>query len=244
MDTKSNEKKDTSISNKMPLMEAIAIVIFALLVFGAFVLSNNRSPNTAPDSTGNDQGTAMSVAYTNTTANIRTCAAPTCDVVGTYPPNTSIDISAEDVSDVAQLPDWISFSYSNADGSTATGYISKSVLSDTEVPVANTPQPIAVPSQVSAPAAQTTDSQYNTCIAEATTNYNQAWASACASQYSREQQQYAQCYQEYGDLKNYCNQMYPGRLDGSARCSLEGNDALQLNSGFTSDKDRCVAAYH
>jgi hypothetical protein len=88
--------------------------------------------------------------------------------------------------------------------------------------------------------------QYSSCVSDAETNYNQAWAGACASQYTRENQEYAICYSQYGDLKNYCNQLYPGRFDGSARCSLDqgsAGTATSLNAELTSDKDRCATLY-
>lgn len=94
------------------------------------------------------------------------------------------------------------------------------------------------------PQTQTRKEGYDSCVAAAQTNYDNAWTGACASQYARANQQYPTCYQQYGDLQDYCNQLYPGRFDGSAKCSLYGTGtAPSLNAALTADKDRCATLW-
>ncbi|MCX6715637.1 MAG: hypothetical protein NT077_01310 [Candidatus Taylorbacteria bacterium] len=119
----------------------VAIIIFiALLGLGGyFLFSKNSSDTTATTTQNSDTQKTITEAYTNTTANVRECGSSTCKVVGTYDPNTSVDVSSYSIGNVSQLPDWISFSYPSSDGSSATGYINKSVLSDTQVSVESKP---------------------------------------------------------------------------------------------------------
>lgn len=110
----------------------VAFLTIALLVLGGYMLFSNKSETST--SLGNKKDdTILTTAYINTEANIRTCASMSCESVGTYIPNTSVDISLNNVSDVSQLPKWVSISYSNSDGSISTGYINKIVLSNTQI---------------------------------------------------------------------------------------------------------------
>lgn len=124
------------LKNAGPTIVIVAII--GLLVWGA--------SSAGKSTTGNSSGAPMTTAYTNTTANVRSCGSSSCSVVGTYPPGTSVDVSAENISDIAQLPEWVAFSYGNSDGTTATGYISKSVLSSTKY-TAPSPTPTTVSSK-------------------------------------------------------------------------------------------------
>lgn len=137
MDTQSQHAEKDELGSAGPTIATVAIA--GLLIWGSFSLvgSNNA--------VSNPPGTPIATAYTNTTANVRSCGSSNCSVVGTYPPGTSVDISTENVSDVTQLPQWITFSYENSDGTAATGYISKSVLSNTKYtapsPTPTSPKP-------------------------------------------------------------------------------------------------------
>lgn len=152
------EKKETQIvrnsvpaevdkqANPAPILAGIGgAFLIGLLIF--FVVG--QSPNTDQTATGNcinpiDQ-TAMacpiiSTLYTTATAKVHSCGSVSCSIVGTYPQGTSIDVSSYEATDTSMLPNWVAFSYTNTDGSPATGYIKKSVLSDAQPSSADTGQ--------------------------------------------------------------------------------------------------------
>lgn len=127
MDTNNLDENILSTNSKI-VMAVIGVVVIGAILWAA---STNNSGSTSATST-------LTTAYTNTTANVRSCGATNCNIVGTYPPNTSVDVSTYGVTSVAQLPDWISFSYTATNGSSATGYVNKTVLSGTQVSASST----------------------------------------------------------------------------------------------------------
>lgn len=115
----------------------VVILLVALVgLSGYFLLGKNSG-----DINSQDLNTTktIAVAYTDTTANVRECGSLTCKVIGTYDLNTSVDVSSYLTEDVSQLPEWVSFSYLAPDGLSTTGYISKSVLSNSQVSTESTP---------------------------------------------------------------------------------------------------------
>lgn len=127
--------KETSESFPLPL----AFGIFAIVIVIALFFSGANAPE---PTTNTPNPSTISAVYTSTTAKVRECASQIdCKVVGTYPINTSIDVSTYGVTDVSQLPDWVSFTYPSTDGSNATGYISKTVLSNTQTSAGSASEP-------------------------------------------------------------------------------------------------------
>lgn len=111
-----------------------AIAAAVIIVLGIFAFSGGTNSTVEPSI--NDSKSLLTL-YTNTTANVRACASSSCEVVGTYPPNEEIPVPSG-ISTFSQVPEWVSFSYPENDGSTATGYINKSVLSSGKTEVAET----------------------------------------------------------------------------------------------------------
>ncbi len=91
---------------------------------------------------------------------------------------------------------------------------------------------------VLAPRTTNTVSDYNNCLATAKADYLGSWATACSNSYSA----YTQCYQQYGDLKDYCKQTYGG-WQNSPTCTLTGGSAISINNSYEADKNRCATVY-
>jgi len=95
----------------------------------------------------------LTTLYTTQTVNVRSCASSDCKVVGTYPPDTSIDITNPangKITDISQLPQWVVFSYTDSNGTNVEGYISNTLLSEHKIlqaPTAPTTQSISGNSQ-------------------------------------------------------------------------------------------------
>lgn len=88
------------------------------------------------------------------------------------------------------------------------------------------------------PKATNTMSDYNNCLATAKADYLGSWATACSNSYVA----YTQCYQQYGDLKDYCKQTYGG-WQNSPLCTLTGGSATSINNSYEADKNRCATVY-
>ncbi len=129
MDAEDQRVEKDGLKNTGPITAVLIVV--CLLIWGF-------SPGSSRSGANNPSATLITTAYTNTTANVRSCGSSSCSIVGTYPPGTSVDVSTENVSDIAQLPDWVTFSYENSDGTTAAGYMNKTVLSSVKY---TTPSP-------------------------------------------------------------------------------------------------------
>lgn len=115
-------------NNKITLWAVLAAVV---VIGGAFLLVGNNTSQP----TDVDTETSITTLYTNTTANVRSCPSSTCEVVGTYQPNEEIP-APSGISTFAEVPEWVAFSYVANNGSTETGYINKSVLSESQTTAA------------------------------------------------------------------------------------------------------------
>lgn len=120
---------ENASKNIIPLPFAIAFLVLVALVIGGLIFYFSQ-PNTSTSGTPANNASPISTLYTTGTVNVRSCASSTCKSVGTYPVNTSIPVLQYGATSMSQLPDWITISYTATDGSSATGYISQSVLSE------------------------------------------------------------------------------------------------------------------
>lgn len=106
----------------------VTILVLALLGLGGYILFSNKS-ETPPTPESTPTNSVITTVYTNTTANVRSCASPDCKILGTYEPNYGLDLTGgpyAGITDISQLPDWLLLNF--PDGT--SGYISKIVLSD------------------------------------------------------------------------------------------------------------------
>ena len=114
------------------------LVIIAALVIGGAVYYFNTNPSTVPINSTNTNQTDNSpinpqvVFYTQSVANVRSCASTSCKSLGTYPVNTDLTLPYATISD---LPEWIEFSLPDSNGVTQTGYINKINLGENKVTV-------------------------------------------------------------------------------------------------------------
>lgn len=212
------------------LIGAIAIVILLFVKFA------DRPIQSTSDSANTTQ--SNNVFYTQETTNVHDCPKITCKVDGQVDANTAITLPYASVDD---MPDYVSSNFENEKGETYVGYISKTLLGQNQVTV-KTVQPQSAQQQVSNANAQATQNNtmqaYNDCLATAKADYLGSWATACANAWVS----YSQCYQEYGDLKDYCRQTYGG-WQNSPTCTLTGGSAVALNASYESDKNRCASVY-
>ncbi len=157
--------KDTKIG--------IAIVIIGVVV-GAYYFSNNSSTNPF-NPTENTQGNnTLTVFYTQSAANARSCAATSCSSLGIYPVNSEFSLPYANVND---LPEWVEFSFPDSNGVTQTGYINKSTLGINKVtiiPKQQAQQP-TIPTYT-APAYVETNSS---CRLKAEGILNSSWIRTC-----------------------------------------------------------------
>jgi hypothetical protein len=66
----------------------------------------------------------------SSTVNIRKCPALNCDVIDTFPLNSEI---ATPYKTLDEAPDWVEINYTNDKNQEVTGYVVKTVLSETKV---------------------------------------------------------------------------------------------------------------
>jgi hypothetical protein len=103
----------------------VIILVIAFLGLGGYMLFSKTS--TIPENKKNND-VAITTLYTNTTANVRSCASTSCKIIGTYELNYSFDLTEspyEGITDISQLPDWMVLDFSDG----TVGYIRKTVLS-------------------------------------------------------------------------------------------------------------------
>ncbi len=106
----------------------VVLLVIAVLGLGGYVLFSNKS-ETPPTPESKTADTIITTVYTNTTANVRSCASTDCKILGTYELNYGLDLTGgpyAGITDISQLPDWLLLNF--PDGT--SGYISKTVLSD------------------------------------------------------------------------------------------------------------------
>ena len=90
-------------------------------------LAKNSNPAIIKeDISANEQST---IFYTQTTANVRSCASTSCDSMGTYPINSDFTLPYASIND---LPEWIELNWLDG-GKTKIGYINKNTLGENKV---------------------------------------------------------------------------------------------------------------
>ena len=127
-------------SNSARTFFTVLVVVIVIGAFFWFALSTRGGSDASTSLTGTATSSPIITVYTTAVANVRSCPSTDCKIVGTYQPNQSFDLTGTQYAsdtDISQLPDWVLLNFS--DGS--SGYISKSVLSDTEIPTTETPSP-------------------------------------------------------------------------------------------------------
>jgi hypothetical protein len=115
-----SEDKNSKKGKGLTYMSITLAVIFIALVIVAMNSKYSETQNSI-------NATAF---YIENGANVRSCAAITCDSIDQYYSysdfNLSYDSSYKTIDD---LPDWVKVSYENSSQATITGYISKSLFS-------------------------------------------------------------------------------------------------------------------
>lgn len=152
----------------------VAVFIIALIIVGVYYFSNK--PSTIIDNpTENTQvSNSPTVFYTQSVANVRSCASTSCSSLGTYSVNTDLSLPYTTVND---LPEWIEFSLPDSNGVTQTGYINKSTLGInkiTIIPKQQAQQPV-VPTYTAPTYTETNSS----CKLKAEGILNSSWIRTC-----------------------------------------------------------------
>ncbi len=108
----------------------IAIIISSVILITYYSNQNDTATGIGEVATDTAGVSSNTTFYTQSTANARSCPSKTCDLVGKYPANTGFDLAYKSVGD---LPDWVEVSWQDDLGVSKTGYISKTVLSLSQV---------------------------------------------------------------------------------------------------------------
>jgi len=158
----------------------VLVGVFAVvLIIGSvyyFSTNSSTSPTNPTENTqaNNSLTNTPTIFYTQSVANVRSCAAISCSSLGTYPVNSEFSLPYSNVND---LPEWVEFSFPDSNGVTQTGYINKSTLGIkkvTIIPEQQAQQP-TVPTYT-APAYVETNSS---CRLKAEGVLNRSWIRTC-----------------------------------------------------------------
>jgi len=121
----SENKPSSQYSSKDILFIWMFIITIGAIIFAIY--SFNKSQDVAPRIDSKSQVTATTkVFYTKTVANVRKCAAITCDVITTYGKETKIELP---YTSLEELPEWVKLTLTD----NSFGYINKITLSDNAI---------------------------------------------------------------------------------------------------------------